>query len=164
MILRYYLVAQYWVHQVSSACPTTPENDMECSNSGTEMTNINLNSQSWNWWYEGLQMDKQQVHPFSLLRTKSWSNKAGIMWFWDIRWHQSSGRGWFRFISTFWWLLTFIVSWYARHDISILLWCCHHPTNKAVSLVHMFSSCTFYIRIVCIITGHIAVVTHVPPM
>ena len=39
MILRYHLVAaQYWVHQVSSACPTTPGNDMEQSNSGTEIS------------------------------------------------------------------------------------------------------------------------------
>ena len=39
MILRYYLVAaQYWVHQVSSTCPTTPENEMGQSNSGTEMS------------------------------------------------------------------------------------------------------------------------------
>ena len=38
MILRYYLVDQYWVHQVSSACPTTPENDMGQSDSGTEMS------------------------------------------------------------------------------------------------------------------------------
>jgi hypothetical protein len=34
----YYLVDQYWVHQVSSACPVTPENDMGQSNSGTEMS------------------------------------------------------------------------------------------------------------------------------
>ena len=39
MMWSYYLVAaQYWVHQVSSACPTTPENDMGQSNSGTEMS------------------------------------------------------------------------------------------------------------------------------
>ena len=38
MILRYYLVDQYWVHQVSSACPTTPENEMGQSDSGTEMS------------------------------------------------------------------------------------------------------------------------------
>ena len=37
MISRF-LVAQYWVHQVSSACPTTPENDMGQSDSGTEMS------------------------------------------------------------------------------------------------------------------------------
>ena len=38
MILRYYLVDQYWVHQVSSACPTTPESEMGQSDSGTEMS------------------------------------------------------------------------------------------------------------------------------
>jgi hypothetical protein len=39
MMWSYHLVAaQYWVHQVSSACPTTPENDMGQSNSGTEMS------------------------------------------------------------------------------------------------------------------------------
>ena len=38
MILRYHLVAQYWVHQVSSTCSTTPENEMGQSNSGTEMS------------------------------------------------------------------------------------------------------------------------------
>ena len=38
MIWRYHLVDQYWVHQVSSACPTTPENDMGQSDSGTEMS------------------------------------------------------------------------------------------------------------------------------
>ena len=36
-------------------------------------------------------------------------------------------RGWFR--STFWGQLTFVVSRYAWHDISILLWCCHHPAH-----------------------------------
>ena len=53
-------------------------------------------------------------------------------------------RGWFR--STFWGLLTFVVSQYARHAISILLWCCHHPPNKPASFLH-FLSCTFDIRI-----------------
>ena len=38
MILRYYLVDQYGVHQVSSACPTTPENDMGQRYSDTEMS------------------------------------------------------------------------------------------------------------------------------
>ena len=38
MILRYYLVDQYWVHQVSFACPATPENDMGQSDGGTEMS------------------------------------------------------------------------------------------------------------------------------
>ena len=38
MILRYYLVDQYWVYQVSSVCPTTPENEMGQSDSGTEMS------------------------------------------------------------------------------------------------------------------------------
>ena len=39
MIWRYHLVAaQYWVHQVSSSCPTTPGNEMGQSNSGTEMS------------------------------------------------------------------------------------------------------------------------------
>ena len=38
MIWRYHLVDQYWVHQVSSACPTTPENEMEQNDSGTEMS------------------------------------------------------------------------------------------------------------------------------
>ena len=28
--------------------------------------NIYFNSPSWNWWYEGLQIDKHQVHPLSL--------------------------------------------------------------------------------------------------
>ena len=65
-------------------------------------------------------------------------SKAGIMWFWEIRWHQSSGRGRFRFRSTFWGLLTFVVSWYAWHRISILLWCCHHPPNKPASFLHCF--------------------------
>ena len=32
MILSYHLVAQYWVHQASSACPNIPENDMGQSN------------------------------------------------------------------------------------------------------------------------------------
>ena len=38
MIMRYYLDDQYWVHQVSSTCPTTPENIMGQSDSGTEMS------------------------------------------------------------------------------------------------------------------------------
>jgi hypothetical protein len=39
MMWSYHLVAaQYWVHQVSFACPTTPENDMGQSDSGTEMS------------------------------------------------------------------------------------------------------------------------------
>jgi hypothetical protein len=39
MMWIYHLVAdQYWVHQVSSACPTTPENDMGQSNSETDMS------------------------------------------------------------------------------------------------------------------------------
>ena len=84
-------------------------------------------------------MDKHQVHPLSLLPPKSWSNKAGIMWFWEIRWHQSSGRGWFRFRSTFWGLLTFVVSWYAWHDISILLWCYHHPPQLIILQVSFTS-------------------------
>jgi hypothetical protein len=37
MIWRY-LVAQYWVNEVSSTCPITPEGDMGQSNSGTEMS------------------------------------------------------------------------------------------------------------------------------
>ena len=69
MILRYYLVDQYWVHQVSSACPTTPENDMGQSNSGTEMSIytsiVQVETDA------GLQMDKHQVHPLSLLPPKS---------------------------------------------------------------------------------------------
>ena len=64
MILRYYLVDQYWVYQVSSACPTTPENDMEQSNSGTEMSIytsiVQVETDA------GLQMNKHQVHPLSL--------------------------------------------------------------------------------------------------
>ena len=36
--------------------------------------------------------------------------------------------------------------------------------SKPASFLHMFFSCTFDIRIVCIITGHITVSTHVPPM
>ena len=54
-----------------------------------------------------------------------------------------SGRGWIR--STFWGLLTFVVSWYARHDISILLCCCHHPPNKPASLLHTF----FLVHLIC---------------
>ena len=38
MMWSYHLVDQYWVHQVSSTCPTTPENDMGQSDSGTEMS------------------------------------------------------------------------------------------------------------------------------
>ena len=38
MIWSFHLVDQYWVHQVSSACPTNPENDMGQRNSGTEMS------------------------------------------------------------------------------------------------------------------------------
>ena len=38
MMWRYHLVAQYWVHQVSSVCPTTPENETGQSNSGAEMS------------------------------------------------------------------------------------------------------------------------------
>ena len=81
-------------------------------------------------------MDKHQVHPLSLLPPKSWSNKAGIKWFWEIRQHQSSGRGWVW--STFWGLLTFVVRQYAWHDIPILLWCCHHPPNKPTSFLPSF--------------------------
>ena len=84
-------------------------------------------------------MDKHQVHPLSLLPPKSWSNKAGIIWFWEIRWHQSSGRGWFRFRSTFWGQLTFVVSWHAWHDTSILFWCCHHPP-QLINLQVSFTS------------------------
>ena len=78
MILRYHLVAaQYWVHQVSSACPTTPENDMGQSNSGTEMSIYNSIVQVET--DEGLQMDKHQVHPLSSITPKvmikqSWHN------------------------------------------------------------------------------------------
>ena len=32
------MVAKYWVHQVSSACPSTPENEMGQSKSETEMS------------------------------------------------------------------------------------------------------------------------------
>ena len=57
MILRY-LVDPYWVHQVSSACPTTPENDMGQSNSGTEMSIYTSIVQAET--NAGLQMDKHQ--------------------------------------------------------------------------------------------------------
>ena len=48
-------------------------------------------------------------------------------------------RGWSRFRSTFWGLLTFIVSWNIWHDISILLWCCHHPP-QLINLQVSFTS------------------------
>ena len=70
-----------------------------------------------------------------------------------------SSSGWL----TVWGLLTFVVSRYAWHDIPILLWCCHHPPNKPAFEIQFFSR-MFNLRIVCIITGHIAVATHVPPM
>ena len=67
MILRNYLVDQYWVHQVSSACPTTPENEMGQSNSGTEMSiYTSIVQAETDDMKEGLQMDKHQVHPLSL--------------------------------------------------------------------------------------------------
>ena len=161
-MLSYHLVAaQYWVHQVSSTCLTTPENDMGQSNSGTEMSIYTSIVQAET---DDLMKDFKWTstkYTLSLFPPKSWSNKAGIIWFWDIRQHQSSGRGWFR--STFWGQLTFEGSQYAWHDIPILLWWCYHPPNKPASFLYFFS-CTFDIRIVCIITGHIAVMTHVPPM
>ena len=61
MFLRYYLVDQYWVHQVSFACPTTPENEMGQSDSGTEMSIYTLVVQAET--DAGHQMDKHQVHP-----------------------------------------------------------------------------------------------------
>ena len=131
MILRYYLVDQYWVHQVSSACPTTPESEMGQSDSGTEMSIqyiLQLSKLKLMIWMTSNGQAPSTPSLF-LLPPKSWSNKAGSIWFWEIWLHQSSGRGWFRFRSTFWGLLTFIVSWYTWHDISILLWCCHHPAQ-----------------------------------
>ena len=125
MILRYYLVDQYWVHQVSSTCPTTPENDMGQSNSGTEMSIYTLVVQVET--DAGLQMDKHQVHPLSLsIVTKVMIKQS---WHYMILGYKTAPiiRGWLR--STFWGQLTFVVSRYAWHDISILLWCCHHPAQ-----------------------------------
>ena len=72
---------------------------------------------SWNWCRTS-NGQAPSTPSLSLLPPKSWSNKAGIIWFWDIRRHQPSGRGWFW--STFWGLLTFVVSRYARHDFSTI--------------------------------------------
>ena len=48
-------------------------------------------------------------------------------------------RSWFRCI--FWGLLTIIVSWYAWHRISILLWCYHHPPQ----LINLEVSITIFL-------------------
>jgi hypothetical protein len=70
MMWSYHLVAaQYWVHEVSFACPNTPENDMGQSNSGTEMSIYTSIVQAET--DTGLEMDKHHVHPLSPLQPKS---------------------------------------------------------------------------------------------
>jgi hypothetical protein len=100
--------------------------------------NIYFNSPSWNWWYEGLTSNGQAPS------TPSFSIATKVMI--KQSWHNvilgykvvPIIRGWLRCRSTFWGLLTFVVSWYAWHDISILLWCCHHSAqliNLQVSFI-----------------------------
>ena len=119
MIWRYHLVAaQYWVHQVSSACPLNPENDMGLSNSGTEMS----------IYTSIVQAEADDMEDFKWTSTKytlslSIATKVMIKQSWDnvilgISWHQSSGVDLHLLLRT-----AYLCSEpvHALYDISILL-------------------------------------------
>ena len=137
---RYHLVAaQYWVHQVSSACPTTPENDMGQSNSGTEMSiQYILQKSKLKLMIWRTSNGQAPSTPSLTIATKVMIKQS---WHYMILGYKTAPiiRGWFRFRCTFWGQLTFVVSRYAWHDISILIWCCHHPA-QLINLQVSFTS------------------------
>ena len=103
--------------------------------------NIYFNSPSWNWCR--ISNGQAASTPSLSVTSKVMIKQSWHYMFLGYKTAPIIRQGWFRlwFRSTFWGLLTFVVSQYAWHVISILLWCCHHPPqliNLQVSLICFF--------------------------